>query len=101
MVRVPRKANSAHGIRVKKKLPIFVSYLAERLWLDYHKIVHEDIGFGYGLCQTGHTLYFGLRQLLCEPPSRGVDALLSATIEDHRSACFGQAARDGEPDARS
>jgi hypothetical protein len=52
---VPRQANSAHDIRVKKTLPIFVRDLAERLWFEYPKIVHEDIGFGYALYQSGHT----------------------------------------------
>ena len=87
---MPRQANSAHDVRVKKTLPIFVRDLAERLWFEYPKIVHEDIGFGYALYQSGHTrrgreiggdaLHFDFRHVLCEPLSRGADARLTAVM---------------------
>jgi hypothetical protein len=92
-------------------LPIFVSYLAERLRFENPEIIHQNIGFAYALYESsgarsggeidGNALDFDLRHVLREPLYRGVDALLGAAIEDHCGTCFGQAERNGEPNARS
>ena len=92
----------------KKTLPIFVHYLAKRLRFEYPEIVHQNIGFADALYESvdtrgsskigGNALDFDLRHVLCEPLHRGVNAPLGAAIEHHRSACFGEAARNREAD---
>jgi hypothetical protein len=88
---VPRQTNSAHDIDFEKPLPIFVSYLAERLRFEYPEIIHQNVGFADALYESGDTcgggeidgnaLDFDLRHLLCEPLYRGINVLLGAAIE--------------------
>src|SRR5215468_5938851 len=90
---VPRQANSTHDIGFEKPLPIFVSYLAERLRFENPEIIHQNIGLTYAPYESGHAwsrgeiggsaLDFDLRHVLCKPLHRNVDALLSAAIKDY------------------